>query len=384
MTACSSDQNEEAGGVSGKTGTFEIGINFADPGAETRVSTAKPTTSWSNISQVQFFLYDASGKVAWSAIETPATGASVGTGKKYSYATVPAASYTLVAVANAQNSATYIAGTAQAWSPVASVFNRSLSTLDIRHKAAAGWPASVTSSASDVSSLTAYDAPSEVFMGYASVTISSNAVSTATVDLKREVSLLRARIDQTTHAGVVANVDFTAPNAGIFIYNLPERMGISYGTAGGVLGDSFKGNVISAPGAFSTTASDASGTYLETPYTSWKEVVVFPNNGGRANNSNTTAEAANGKKYFIVVCGVAKANHYYAGGTPATVGASVFWYGQIEEVFTPNVIREVNVLLKTGGSPILPPNIVEYGGLDITVNSPIPWGSIVVTDPIEM
>lgn len=388
MTACSSDQND-ADGASAKTGTFELSIKFDDSSKGTRAgSTAIPTTSWSNIKQIQFILYDGAGKIAWSAIEKPSDGEGTGATRKYTYATVPADTYTLVAVANAQSGTDAIVTTtsegAKVWS-VNNVYLQNVANLAIKHKVGS-WSSAITGTAlTELSGLTAHTQPSEVFMGYATgVVVSSAAPVSATLDLKREVSLMRVRLDQKTYADVVKNVDFLNAGAALMLYNLPEQMGIQEGNSGGVKTDnnilsSVKTNVLSAVGAYSDVATN----YLDGNFGYWKDVMVFPNNNGRTTNTSTGIKSS--KPYFIVICGIAKAGHYYADGNAATVGAPVFWYGQINEVFTPNNIREVDVILQTGGLPKPPPGVVEYGGLNITVNTPQAWGSVILTaDPIEL
>ncbi|WP_163177056.1 FimB/Mfa2 family fimbrial subunit [Bacteroides sp. 51] len=394
MTACSSDQNDDAANVSGKTGTFELSIRFDDSSKGTRApSTAIPSTSWSNIKQIQFFLYDNTGKIAWSAIEVPGNGAEAT--RKYTYATVPAATYTLVAVANAQSDNDAVFTTTSEglknWS-VANVYQQNVANLAIKH-ATGSWTPAVTAGSkaeTDLAGLTPHTQPSEVFMGYQTgVVIASNAPATATLDLKREVSMMRVRLDQKSYPDVVGNVDFSDAKAAVMLYNLPEQMSIREGDTGGVKTSggnpntvvSISTNALSVVGAYSNVSNN--NDYLSGNYGWWKDVIVYPNNDGRATNATTGAKAS--KPYFIVICGIAKAGHHYVGGAAAAVGAPVFWYGQINEVFTPNNIREVDVILQTGGLPEPPPVIIEYGGLEITVNTPKPWGqNILTSDPIEL
>lgn len=382
ITACSSDHKDD---LPTKTGTFEINFTFGGTSVKTRASSAIPETSWTNIKQIQFFLYDSNNKVVFSSIVSP-TGGSAGT-KTFTYTTIPVGEYTLVAVANAKNDTdnvtTYTSSTEQLWTE-GNVFNTLITDLSIGHKLGS-WSSAITNDANAkgaLAKLTPYTEPSEVFMGYATgVKINTTAAHKATVSLVREVSMMRVRIDQSIKE--VANVDFTDSKASVILYRLPDQMGIGNEALGGVSATSTETKALSVPGAFATT--NANNAYLDGNYTSWKDVIVFPNNGGRTNNANTTNVAADSRKYFIVLCGIAKSGHYYSGSkTPTTVGAPVFWHGQIKEVFTPNVIREVNLILKTGGSPTPPDKIVEYGGLEVTVNDPVKWSSNIVVSTIEM
>lgn len=385
MTACSSDQNE-AIDVAAKTGTFEISIAFSNsnPGGS-RASTAVPATTWDNVKQIQFFLYNSTGNIAWSDVVTPSGGTASGTSRVYTYASVPAGTYTLAAVANAKSGSddviTATSSGTQEWI-VGNVTNKTISSMLIQHKAGS-WNAAMTGNtaiSTAISGLNPYKQPSEVFMGYATgVVVSAAAPAPATITLKREVSLMRVRVDQKTNAEVVSKVGFADPKTAIMLYNLPNQMGIAEGNAGGIGTASTGANTLFTDGVFATTDT---GGHLDGNFTAWKDVIVFPNNGGRANNGTPAADATN--KYFVVLCGVAQAGHVYAGGALANAGDLVFWYGPIDKVFTPNIIREVNLILKTGGSATPPPNIVEYGGLSINVNEPLPWDSNIQVTTIEV
>ena len=70
----------------------------------------------------------------------------------------------------------------------------------------------------------------------------------------------------------------------------------------------------------------------------WRDVVVFPNNGGRANDSATTGTADRQRQYFIVVSGRGKAGHILGDGTALPNDATVYWSGVVKENFVPNVI----------------------------------------------
>lgn len=387
MTACSSDQNDGDVDYSTRaTGDFTIKFAFEDAGNVSRASSFIPTTSWDNIKQIQFFLYDAGNNdvVAFSAIATP-SGSNTEASKMFPYTNIPEGAYTLVAVANTKsnsdNVTTYTNGTAVTWTD-GNVFGNDIKTLLVKHKAGS-WGAAITGStaaSTAVAGLNPFMEPSEVFTGYASVTITKNTTNYATVELKREVSMMRVRIDQATYVPP-KNVDFTDAKASILLYRLPDHIGLKSGDNGGVVSSSTPANVLSVPGAFSTTTAG----YLEGNYSSWKDVIVYPNNKLRSTDTATGADAADDRRYFVVVCGIAKAGHYYAGSTTETpVGDPVFWSGPIDKVFTPNTIREVNLILKTGGKPTPPDEIIEYGDLEVTVNKPLDWGAIVITDPMEL
>ncbi|MDR3118692.1 MAG: FimB/Mfa2 family fimbrial subunit [Mediterranea sp.] len=383
MTACSSDPKED---LSAKTGTFELNFTFEGTSVDSRASTAIPETSWKSIKQIQFFLYDVNNKVVFSSIVVPGTGDT--SSKTYTYTTIPVGDYTLVAVANAKNNSdsitTYISSAEQTWTE-GNVFNMDIKDLSIKHKPGQ-WSPAITGKPETkavVDKLKPYSEPSEVFMGYAAnVKINTTAIHKSSVSLKREVSLMRVRLDQKTHTEA-ANVDFANNTASVLLYCIPDQMGIGYNDLGGIGTTSTVANSLSVTGAFSN--QNVNSAYLDGNYSLWKDIIVFPNNGGRVNNAHTTAVADDSRKYFVVLCGITKAGHYFSGSTTeAPVGVPVFWYGQIKEVFTPNVIREVNLILKTGGSPTPPATVVEYGGLEVVVSEPEDWSSNIVVSTISM
>ena len=381
-TSCSSDHNEDD--LPAKTGTFELNFTFEGTSEKTRASTAIPETNWKNINQIQFFLHDSKNKVVFSSIVAPTSG---NTGSKtYTYTAIPVGEYTLVAVANAKsdkdNVTTYISSAPQTWTE-GNVYNMEIKDLFIKHKPGS-WSTAITGNANAkavVDKLFPHTEPSEIFMGYATgIKINTAAPHKASVSLKREVSMMRVRIDQKTHKEA-KEVDFGAATASVILYRLPDQMGIGNGNLGGISTTSTEANAVSVSGAFSSANNNA---YLDGNFSLWKDVIVFPNNGGRANNSATTATADDYRKYFVVLCGIAKSGHYYSGGKQAAAGDPVFWYGQIKEVFTPNTIREVNLILKTGGLPTPPDKVIDFGGLEVSVSEPEKWSSNIVVSTIEM
>lgn len=389
FTACSSNE-AEGGSELNETGTFDFTLEFS--GSHTRASSAVPPTDWSSINKIQFFLYDAAGKVCFSAITDPGSGASEGTSKKYTYPSIPVGTYTVVAVANAQSASDAVAtygsdGTNQQQWTEGNVYSKQVANMLIKHKAST-WPTYYTAntdinSALNVNSLTPHLAPAEVFMGSAaSVSITNGGTTNAAITLKREMGLMRVRIDQTTNVeGSLVN--FTKAQSGVLLYCLPSEMKISAGTTGGVGSTSNAVNAVSVQGAYESV-DPSYGTIIEGNYKLWKDVVVFPNNGGRVNDGAPDANAGVAQKYFIVICGVAEAGHKYSDGTAANAGDLVFWHALIDKRFTPNKIHEVNIVVKTGGSPTPPPTIVQTGGLTITVSTPMAWDSNIITTDKEV
>lgn len=366
-------------GVTGKGGS-----------GQTRAqSTAIPTTSWDNIKQVQFLLYDAgTNAITFSAIATPQTGTT-----SFTYPDVPAGNYKLVAVANAisstDNIVTSLDGgtTAEVWDEW-NVRQKNATNLVMSHKQGAFPTFSLPALAT--AGNTAYSEPAEIFMGSVDVTISAGTTANPTIGLKREVSMMRVRLNVKEGDNGVDNtrVDFTE-DASILVYRLPKNMGVLAGNNGGVSATSVVNNVLSIYGSdtFKTTdpASGYSGTILGGNFTMWRDLIVFPNNGGRANNGVASGDKADAaRQYFIVVSGKGPVGHKLANGTILDAPTTVYWSGTIKENFVPNVIREANLTLRTGGSAEVPTVPVDYGDLTIVVSEPAAWDSNIVESSVIM
>lgn len=398
MTACS-DQNDNTD-QAGEVGRMAITVDFEGERADnTRAtkSTLIPPTSWSNIEQVQFFLYNSTGNVVYSAVENPTTS-----GALPAYANVPVDAsglpYTIVAVANAKSStknkiATYLDGgvTAATWDAW-NVRSKTIGNLIMKHEGKS-FPSFASSS-----SATAYSEPSEIFMAEGTVTISSTTAASVSLKLKREVSLMRVRVDvsptwQGVQVTVNNDVNF-AKNGAITIYRLPENMKIGAGAAGGAATTSSDITAISISGdpILRNTAAGMPAGYggapadvLKDNFTLWRDVVVFPNSGLRTEASSSVA-LAEGRKYYIVLSAWANQGHKYADGTTVTAagGAMVHWEGAIDDAMAPNVIRDVNLLLRSGGSPDFPEGPTNRGTLTVTVDTPEPWNSNIVATDVPM
>lgn len=142
------------------------------------------------------------------------------------------------------------------------------------------------------------------------VVISSDATATPSpIALKREVSLMRVRLNvkdkegNTNNENTAKGVDFTQ-DASIMIYRLPDYLKVMAGNDGGVSATSTATNILSiSDGEVFKTAEPGAGynpggTILNGNFTMWRDVVVFPNNGGRVNDSATTGTADRQRQYL--------------------------------------------------------------------------------------
>ncbi|WP_291528017.1 FimB/Mfa2 family fimbrial subunit [Bacteroides sp. UBA939] len=429
---------------------FAIELDFA--GAQTRAaSNAVPVTSWDIIEKIQFFLYDKTTKVVkFSAVETnPGAGTAFETTKRrYVYTSVPAGTYKLVAVAstNTKNLAniTPFGATDNAVWDKNNVLAKNISALFMTHKKALydhdtdpatadvdQWPTFMAGSSYTVAAngMKPYQEPAEIFLGTATgldasnnpvydvdVVVDGNVMNNATVTLKREVSLMRVRIDANGVDNHAINDDVhfagnaAATASAILIRHLPEKMNIGAGTDGGV-NSVANATTLTAVQVITEAGTSANGmatfktanpgtgdgygatnlTIVDTEFKLWRDIIVFP-------NSDRAAEAAiaalpvqpadkdiaiGNRKYLIAISGFAEAGHILADGTEVTTGGKpVYWIGVINEKFLPNQIREVNISLNTGGYLDLP--TTEFGDLTIVVNEPTPWDSNIATSTVEM
>ena len=370
--------------------TFQV--TFDKTGMEGRApqSTAIPETSWSNIKQLQFLLYNTSGQVVYSTIVNPTSALTT-----FTYTDVPVGTgYTLVAVANVKSSSdaitTYLDGgtTPTEWT-MWNVRQKTLPNLVIEHKA--GDFPTFCSSKLTTAGNTAYTEPSEIFMGAsASFDVTTGITTTVpAIALKREVAMLRVRLNvKDSETDNLNTVDFTK-DASIMIYRLPDNMKVGAANAGGVSSTSTDANILAVKdGTIFNTANPTSGydpkVILGGNFTMWRDIIVWPNNGGRAINGASTADASVDRQYFIVVSGRGKAGHILANGDEMAADGPVYWSGLIKENFTPNTIREVNLTLRSGGTTDVPTKPREEGGLTISVGTPEAWSSNIVESALTL
>lgn len=410
MTACSDqsvDQQPE-----GEIQNFEFAVDFGEV-IKTRAQSDKiPNTSWTeSIKNMQIFLYEGTTvKYSYVFDQAAITSAAAGTqplSKLFVRTDVPTTTtpsgYTLVVTANVNSGSdpieTYISNAATIWNSN-NVRKKLISDLAIGYKpttetTATKLPTYVKLPAA--SNRKGVQAPSEVFMGYATgITLGSGETKTASVALKREVSMLRARLNIEPANGDTDNVNSVDwdQDISILIYTLPENMKLMEGTTGGVAAAAIDDEkIILAATTWNTTepttATHSAGTkpIISNDFNRWKDIVVFPNNGGRGSTkvvaNGTKAETA--QQYYIVVTAKGKIGHKLANGSTLTVAETIWWDGLIQEAFFPNHIREVNLSLKSGGNSGEIPDVPKtVGELDITVSSPAPWDTNIIESNIEM
>ncbi|WP_148038855.1 hypothetical protein [Proteiniphilum sp. X52] len=380
-------------------GSLEAKISFDAKTLRAASSTAIPTVSWANVKQVQLFLYDkASGEVKFSHTVTPTSAQ-----QKFSWTNVPAGTYRLALLANVKSNTddivTWVNGTKEEftnYNVIGKVFNASFNTtqglqIDLKEKSL---PTSPTIPHVWGTSLRGYAAPSEIFTAY-SEDVEIKVGETTVVpelQLKREISLLRARFnikEIPVQPDPTKTVHFDNSESNfIAIQRLPVGFGLKVGTfAGGVMAASDVDRVlVGSVGADTYKNTDPATGYnpnkiIDSNFTLWHDIRVLPN-ASLSENLDKEADASSSRRYFIIIGAWVDAGYKFADGTVASENKAVYWAGTINGVFTKNVIREVNMTLKTPGYPIIP-EPEDEGGLEITIGLPENWDSVIVNTDIE-
>ncbi|MDR2955401.1 MAG: FimB/Mfa2 family fimbrial subunit [Prevotella sp.] len=388
FSACGSDEDTGTG-TNKKNGELKAKISFdAIAQKATSLSTAIPKTSWDNVNEIQMFLYDkTSGEVAFSRIFDPQDG---GAEKIFKWTNVPEGTYELALVANINSNIDPIATSLDYgvnWIKLDqyNVENKKINSeifIDLKKSA---FPAGHDFENGDV----AYAPTSEVFTAYKSdVTIVEGVLTdlatAGELKLRREISLMRVRIDKTDKedAPKLSDVDFAHAKNFIVIHNMPVGMGLKLGSfAGGVYASSDDDRIMigaEGTGTFKT-ANPAAADYnpvqiIDTEFTLWNDIRVLPN-ASRAEGKASDADATASRKYYIVLAGWAPKDYEYADGSIAPVAQPVYWFGTINGVFSPNIIREVNLTITSKGYTDNPYNPEKTGGLNIKVGSPEDWNT---------
>lgn len=370
VTSCNKDNG---GAESAGEGTLKISFGFAtvDP-TRAANSAAVPTTAWSNIGagNLQLVLVQSEKAVVVRSVTVPAAGSATTPAEIFDR--IPAGSYDIYLIANNNRvgnpfgSASAKIGTTttiQAGTNFSTALFEMITSANVL-----GTP--------PVSG--AYDEASELFIGYATGTITADATTTTTVQLKRAVSLLRVRIDQTDVTSEANTILFTgagAANTSVRLRRHASSLRLTntdpYATA------NFGANKIDYAFVSTKAFNDAepgsgySGTMgiQSSDFTLWNDYVILP--GGHA---TTGAD-----KFNLLLSGHAPINYVGVNGVTSTgsgAGARVWWQAEIDDLIAANGILSLNVKVATKGyvDPN-PPTDATYGKLEITA-SLVDWSPV--------
>lgn len=394
FSACGNDNDEVQTGDTGSLSGTIIFQGLDETEKAFTVSTAIPITSWANVNTMRMFLYNtADGTVAYSK---EILKSNVQGGNAFNIEGIPAGTYKLALVANVKSSSDPVSTTVDAWTGTAefddsNVKSKKMNTqIGIDFKKAANLSGVPTEFQGF--SLT-HVTPSEIFVAYAdNVVISSTTKAVVNgLALERIVSLMRIRVKVAIPE---TYLEFNNPANSMVVYNTPEQINLAVGATKS--GSTEKSNpariLVGVKGAttylttdpLTATHTDKNGNQGKVINTTegikyWNEFIVFPNT-----TDPTKTVADKGRKYNIVLSAWAKTGHILGNLEKVTTPTLVYWQGDIEETFTPNKIREVNVTIKTGGTPIVPPGPGEKGDLDIQCSDPLPWNSAIDQSEIDL
>ena len=396
----SSCSNDEVTNPEGSVGSIRFAVNFEEAiSTATRAaasSTAIPITSWNNVDKIRMFLYNATdGTIAYSYEIDPAAKAD----KVFNFLDIPSGTYNLALVANIKSSTNNVATSVDNWATLAELGDYTVRTKKINTdvvmdlKKLPAFPTGHSFPAARIP----YAPTSEIFVAYQSgITITTGGTNDLTATpllLKREVSLMRVRInkkaDFLNEPGKL--VDFANATNLIAVQTIPVGFGLKLGSfAGGINATPSDANrVIVGASGVSTfrTANPLSTTHtnpvvLDNDFTLWQEVLVLPN-ATKAEGKLPSADASQPRKYTIIISAQAPAGYKLDNGTTLTTSKPIYWSGIVNEVFLENNIREVNLTIKSRGTDVAP-EIKEVGGLDIKVSAPENWNSSILRTDKEV
>jgi len=419
LSSCASNENVDT--TTKGTGELIAKINFSQAQG-TRATTdeksnAIPITSWDNVKDLQLFLYDSSnGKVAFSAIFLPSVGIPSGsdTERTFTWTNVPKGTYKLALIANInENSTDYKIRTTLDggvnWEMLTAynVIGKSLTTPNIyADLVTRNLPNGHTWNASGEGAVIhqGYTPPSEIFTAYSSSNVVIEEGKTTdlkksedkNLSLKRAISLMRVRVDNSVKPAApdLDKVTYNASISFIAVHRLPT--GLKLDDTSVLETSDVKRILIGSEGETTFNIKDPDvkndhysiaedsktpGVIIQGNYKLWQDICVLPNTNG----TDQTADADAARKYFIVIAASVPNGYVYADKTVAKNDKqAVYWSGTINGVFSPNVIREVNVNLASAGYPNNPTGPDNPGGLIITVGAPMPWSSTIVSEKIDL
>lgn len=406
------------------------------------VSNAVPLTSWDNVESLQLFLYDTNGVIHFSDLisqdqikNTLQTNPTENGSVTYTYANVPAGSYRLMAVANVNTAdtetaakvKTEIAGQEQTWTAY-NVINRFIYNCHISC-AQTAFPIfyqNQVAASGQIRRELPLSTPTEIFLGQGftsgnneEVLVESQKTVAATISLKREVSMMRLRLclaGQKNEAGeIVLNnadvnktagglVDFSR-NASIMIATVPDyvipmakdrqvgtewlRAGTSWtSSASSIFVPGFAEGTRCFYSANPTSGYKEGGKIIGIEgdrynADSWRDIIVLPNNNRQQTSGSAANEPLLQNRYLLIISAMGLPGHVTKEGT-LTEEKTVYWVGYINQGFTANKIREVNIVFRDGGTQELPERPDNTGNLTVTVNRPLDWDAAVQASELPL
>jgi len=398
LTSCGNDESITT--TSAKKGDLVTKIYFEGISKKAASSTAIPVTSWKNVNKMQLFLYKSDGTVAYSDVLDPTKIAD--NTKTYTWKDIPEGIYELALVANIKsdedNVDTYLdGGTNKVKLEQYNVVGKKINSeifIDLKELSAFPFPGDHTFKGTDKP----YAPASEIFTAYASTVKieegKKNDLSSAPLKLKREISLMRVRVDRTDKpesAPALSTVNFAHEKNYLTVENLPVGLGLKLGAfEGGIYSTTSDANRILIGATGVKTYNDQDPTIadydpisiVDSKFTLWQDIRVFPN-ATRADNIDPDKDTSAERRYVITLTGWAPKDYEYADGSKAEKAQPVYWSGTAKGAFSPNIIREVNINILSKGYREKPEPQPE-GELTISVESPANWDSNIESENLDV
>lgn len=392
FTACGSDESIDSNDT--QTGTLTTSLSFEGMADKPKAadSNAIPTTSWSNINQVQVFVYNAAGKVIYSAVKNPTA-----TNKIFTWTDIPVGTnYTVGVIANVKSDTDPITTTKAGTNAVWDAFNvrgfnvNTQLLIDLKKVGNFAGPYNSKKGTGDV----AYASPSEIFTAYKTgvrvdLGVTTN-ISSTDLALKREVSMMRVRVN---HKDALADgVTFNNAQTSILISKNAVGFEFPLGTnKGGIKSTTAdKDRIVEIAGATTFNVANPTTGYSPTTiitgdFKLWRDVMVFPNVTKAQTTILPSDNVAADRQYFVMVSALAQPGYIPFGSTtPLTVATPVYWYGTVKGAFKENYIREVNLTLKSKGTVDPPVDPTEEGTLVIELGQPENWNSNIQSESMDL
>ncbi|MDE5845306.1 MAG: hypothetical protein K2H44_07985 [Muribaculaceae bacterium] len=449
FSSCSSDEKKE---FTTETSSMHLTVDFAKA-AQSRAtnftpSVGVPTTSWGdNILKLQFFLYDANGVIRWAKTvdrnhyttlsdnqADPDGWYFDGTKFGETFRDVPVGSFTLIAVANVDRNVSNVRttfgrnGMTSTLQDVdysdAFIDNTNVDELFICHawsqnqrfpdfyQDRLSYAVANSGRSNEYGRLEA----GEVFRGFAEgVIITSTTEALASMEISRDVAMIRLRIDPSALAeidGGEAKVDWTRNNA-IFLSNVPQAIKMAHHVDNiGNVATPFNGNSISSSVVFihnpsgctfnttEPTSGYEPGTQILTDgFTMWRDIIIFPNKCDdevQGVETGGVVPAHDRHKYVLSISALGLPGHNCkdndnldADGNPTTVTldapTTVYWCAYLDLAMASNNVYEYNITFDNGGQTPLPnrPDISSMG-LNVNFVTLRPWNSAIVSTDLVL
>lgn len=236
--------------------------------------------------------------------------------------------------------------------------------------------------------------PAEIFLAK-QIGVEVKPDVTTTIDdaleLKRAVSLLRVRINQTYDSSSEANVDNSSIDfvngsfrlrrhgLGLFAATAANATAKPWGVKGITTTTADPKTVFYSAKKFKTISdftplaskykAGADMGLNAADFTLWNEYMILPG-GNSADGVGTGAT-----KFNLVLCGMTTNASYIPADrtTPVPQGTPIYWTAEVKGAVGPNEILELNLTVKSAGITTLP-EVDEYGNLIIKVDL-LEWGN---------